>query len=133
MPASLALPARSGPFDLVFADPPYGKGLGDRALVSAARGGWLEDGALVVLEEEAAAEPDPGDGFKFLETRTFGDTIMRFFRYDASGLPRNGVWPKEPLKRGSGMTDTMHAEPETASRFSEPTVALPSAAAERAE
>jgi 16S rRNA (guanine966-N2)-methyltransferase len=89
-----------GPFDLVFADPPYGKGLGDRALVSAARGGWLADGALIVLEEEAAAEPDPGRGFQILDTRTFGDTIMRFFRYDASGLPENAVMAEGTTETG---------------------------------
>ncbi|MDR3376264.1 MAG: 16S rRNA (guanine(966)-N(2))-methyltransferase RsmD, partial [Ancalomicrobiaceae bacterium] len=44
------------PFDLVFADPPYGKGLGDKALAAAVSGGWLKPGALVVLEEVAEAE-----------------------------------------------------------------------------
>ena len=39
------------PFDLVFLDPPYGKGLGEKALASAAAGGWLKPGALCVLEE----------------------------------------------------------------------------------
>ena len=29
------------PFDLVFLDPPYGKGLGEKALQSAAEGGWI--------------------------------------------------------------------------------------------
>ena len=71
-----------GAFDLVFADPPYGKGLGERALVSAAAGGWIRDGALIVLEEEAAADPDPGEGFELLDSRAFGDTVMRFFRYN---------------------------------------------------
>lgn len=73
----------SGPFALVFADPPYGRELGEKALVSAARGGWLEDGALVILEEVAGAQPDPGEAFTFLESRAFGDTTMRFFRYNA--------------------------------------------------
>ena len=39
------------PFDLVFADPPYGKGLGEQALHSAAEGGWLAPQALCVVEE----------------------------------------------------------------------------------
>src|SRR4029453_8388007 len=34
------------PFGLLFADPPYGKGLGERALQSAHGGGWLMPGAL---------------------------------------------------------------------------------------
>ena len=69
------------PFDLVFADPPYGRALGDRALASAASGGWVAPGALVVLEESAAAEPAPGSAFDRLDTRAFGDTRMWFYRY----------------------------------------------------
>lgn len=75
-----------GAFDLVFADPPYGKGLGDMALASAARGGWIAQGALVVLEEEISAQPDPGQGFQLLDSRAFGDTIMRLFRYTDQDL-----------------------------------------------
>jgi 16S rRNA (guanine966-N2)-methyltransferase len=44
------------PFTLVFCDPPYGKGLGERALQSAVAGGWLAPGAIVVLEERAGLE-----------------------------------------------------------------------------
>ena len=43
------------PFTLLFADPPYGKGLGERALVAAAEGGWLTPAAICVLEERADA------------------------------------------------------------------------------
>uniref|UniRef100_UPI001954C253 RsmD family RNA methyltransferase n=2 Tax=Pseudomonadota TaxID=1224 RepID=UPI001954C253 len=43
------------PFDLVFADPPYGKGLGELAFKSALEGGWLNPDTLLVLEEEAEA------------------------------------------------------------------------------
>src|SRR5881227_169502 len=43
------------PFRLVFLDPPYGKGLAEKALVSARDGGWLTDSALIVVEEAADA------------------------------------------------------------------------------
>jgi 16S rRNA (guanine966-N2)-methyltransferase len=79
--ANLGPAAATGASGLVFADPPYGRQLGDKALASAARGGWIEDGALVILEEDVSAQPDPGPAFTFLETRTFGDTKMLFFRY----------------------------------------------------
>ena len=72
-----------GQFDLVFADPPYGQGLGDKALASAASGGWLAPNAVIVLEEEAAARPEPGAKFSLLDERAFGDTVMRIFRYTA--------------------------------------------------
>ncbi|WP_020177572.1 16S rRNA (guanine(966)-N(2))-methyltransferase RsmD [Methylopila sp. M107] len=69
-----------GPFDLVFADPPYGKGLGERALASARDGRWLAPGALVVWEEAAEAEIVAPEGFEALETRNYGDTQVRLLR-----------------------------------------------------
>src|SRR6187397_1671586 len=41
------------PFSLAFLDPPYGKGLAERALVSAGEGGWFKREALIVVEESA--------------------------------------------------------------------------------
>jgi 16S rRNA (guanine966-N2)-methyltransferase len=66
------------PFDFVFADPPYGKGLAGRALVSLRDGGWLKPGALVIVEETAAADFEPPEGFTLAERRDFGDTRMYF-------------------------------------------------------
>lgn len=68
------------PFTLVFADPPYGKGLGERALASARDGGWLAPGALAVLEESADAEVATPDGFERLERREAGDSQLVFLR-----------------------------------------------------
>ena len=39
------------PFDLVFLDPPYGRGLGDEALAGLVSGGWLAPGALVAADD----------------------------------------------------------------------------------
>lgn len=62
------------PFDLVFCDPPYRKGLGEKALLSAREGGWLAEGALIVLEEAADAEVAVPAGFELLERRDYGET-----------------------------------------------------------
>ena len=43
------------PFSLAFLDPPYGKGLAEKALASAREGGWLTADALIVVEEAADA------------------------------------------------------------------------------
>jgi 16S rRNA (guanine966-N2)-methyltransferase len=67
-------------FDLVFADPPYGKGLGERALNSLVSGKWLNPGAIVVLEESAKAEVSAIDGLTRIDERAYGDTVIRFFR-----------------------------------------------------
>jgi 16S rRNA (guanine966-N2)-methyltransferase len=68
------------PFDLLFADPPYGKGLGERALSAVLEGQWLVDGAVCVLEESADAAPAAPAPFAPLERRVYGDTALHFFR-----------------------------------------------------
>lgn len=70
------------PFNFLFADPPYGQKLGERALYAAHAGGWLVPGALVVLEEKADVELDVDPVFKSLESRMFGDTRVEFYRYE---------------------------------------------------
>ncbi len=65
-------------FDLVFADPPYGKGLGELALVAARDGGWLKPGALCLVEEAAATPFQPPAGFTLDERRDYGDTTIAF-------------------------------------------------------
>jgi 16S rRNA (guanine966-N2)-methyltransferase len=74
------------PFDLVFCDPPYGKGLGERALSSAAAGGWLKAEALCVVEERAGTALEPPGGFELLERREAGDSQLGFFRLLSSGV-----------------------------------------------
>ena len=74
------------PFSLVFMDPPYNKGLGERALASAAKGGWLQPGALIVWEEAAKAEQELPSDFNLLETRAYGDSKLAFLRYQPAPL-----------------------------------------------
>lgn len=66
------------PFSVAFADPPYGKGLGERGLASAVSGGWLVAGGLVVLEEAASSEIAPIPGLALEETRRVGDSAVAF-------------------------------------------------------
>ncbi|MEY8839684.1 16S rRNA (guanine(966)-N(2))-methyltransferase RsmD [Cribrihabitans sp. XS_ASV171] len=62
----------SAPFTLVFLDPPYGKGLGEKALKACVAGGWIAPGALIVWEENA--EMASPDGFTQESARRYGDT-----------------------------------------------------------
>ena len=68
------------PFDLVFADPPYGRQLAERAVASALAGGWLKPEAIVVVEEAAASPFSPPEGFAALDRRDYGDTTVTFCR-----------------------------------------------------
>lgn len=76
----LGEPGTLRPFDLVFADPPYGRGLAEKALVSAAGGGWLAPGAVAVVEERASADFAAPEGFALLDRRVYGDTALHFLR-----------------------------------------------------
>jgi 16S rRNA (guanine966-N2)-methyltransferase len=68
------------PFSLVFLDPPYGKGLAEKALVSARDGGWLAAGALIVVEEASDAGFKAPADFEELERRRYDDTEVVFLR-----------------------------------------------------
>jgi 16S rRNA (guanine966-N2)-methyltransferase len=68
------------PFGLAFLDPPYGKGLAERALTSARAGGWFLPDALVVVEESADAGFTPPAGYAEIERRRYDDTELMFLR-----------------------------------------------------
>ncbi|MBX3508811.1 16S rRNA (guanine(966)-N(2))-methyltransferase RsmD [Parvibaculum sp.] len=74
-------PGSVGPaFNLLFADPPYGKGLGGAALLSAREGGWLTEDALCVVEESALADFEAPEGFEEVDRRRYRDTEIIFMR-----------------------------------------------------
>ncbi len=70
------------PFSLAFLDPPYGKGLAEKAIASAQAGGWLAGGALVVVEEATEAAFAPPMGLCEVERRRYDDTELVFLRTD---------------------------------------------------
>lgn len=61
------------PYDLIFLDPPYGKGFGELALAALAPG-WLASDALIVWEENMA--PKLPTGFEQFDQRKYGDTVV---------------------------------------------------------
>ncbi|RUT31196.1 16S rRNA (guanine(966)-N(2))-methyltransferase RsmD [Arsenicitalea aurantiaca] len=81
---SLGAAGTMGPFDLVFLDPPYGQGLGEKALASARGGGWFAPGALIVLEESADVDLDPGPGFVLEDRRVYGAAAIHLLRPEDS-------------------------------------------------
>jgi 16S rRNA (guanine966-N2)-methyltransferase len=87
--ANLGPCAPQSPFGLVFVDPPYNRGLGEKALSSLVEGEWLSPGAVVVLEEAEKAEIAEVQGLALLDRRDYGDTQVRFYRFgsEASGTP----------------------------------------------
>lgn len=67
-------------YNVAFLDPPYGKGLADRALLSLARGGWLAPDALCVIEERAGLTLAVPEEFETIDARAWGETAVHFLR-----------------------------------------------------
>ncbi len=78
--AALGPAGTLGPFDLVFLDPPYGKGLAEQALASLRDGNWLAKDATIVLEEAAEVELALPEGFELDDRREYGAAAVHFIR-----------------------------------------------------
>lgn len=69
------------PFSLVFLDPPYGKGLAERALNSLVDGAWLVGNAVIVVEESAKTDVSAPDALTLLDEHRYGDTKVLTFQF----------------------------------------------------
>lgn len=67
------------PFDMVFLDPPYGKGLGERALARLGDGGWITQDALIMLEVGADEAPQLA-ALETLDERGYGAAKVFFLK-----------------------------------------------------
>ena len=78
-------PANLGaPFDLVFLDPPYGKGLGEQCLDRLVSGGWVNENSVAVLEvgfDEAPETP----GWDTHVIKDYRATKILFLKPESSG------------------------------------------------
>jgi 16S rRNA (guanine966-N2)-methyltransferase len=80
--------ALAGPFDLVFADPPYGAGEHDRFLEALGRHTALVPEGLLVLEQETKKNQENGSdpaGFVRVRREVYGRAALNFFEVLASG------------------------------------------------
>ncbi|WP_339928945.1 16S rRNA (guanine(966)-N(2))-methyltransferase RsmD [uncultured Brevundimonas sp.] len=68
------------PFDLVFLDPPYGKGLGEQALARLVEEQWLKPGAIVVFERGSGEPEIETPGYERLDARDYGAARVLFLR-----------------------------------------------------
>lgn len=76
-------------FDLVFLDPPYGKGpsspnLGEQALARMIEGNWLKPGAIVVFERGSDEPEIETPGYDRLDARDYGAARVLFLRRDGA-------------------------------------------------
>lgn len=80
--------AARAPFDVVFADPPYPLPAEDvdAVLGQLAAGGYLSDGAVVVVERSRrSVEPAWPDGLGTVEVKKYGETVLWYLRRAHAG------------------------------------------------
>lgn len=66
---------------LVFLDPPYRSGLAEKALTAFVKTGWLNSGALAMVETDAKEPIIPPREFTLVEKRNCGKAELWFLRY----------------------------------------------------
>ncbi|MRH91012.1 16S rRNA (guanine(966)-N(2))-methyltransferase RsmD [Nocardia sp. SYP-A9097] len=74
-----------GPYDLVFSDPPYAVEIDEviADLAALAAGGWLHEGALIVVERSTRSpELAWPEGYSPLKSRTYGETRLDLAEYE---------------------------------------------------
>ncbi|MGE4545554.1 MAG: 16S rRNA (guanine(966)-N(2))-methyltransferase RsmD [Pedobacter sp.] len=87
MPASnfIAKPAPSGPFDLIFLDPPYNKNLIVPTLHKIVQNGILAKEGLICIESAREDSiPDDLPGLMLLSRREYGSTAVSFYSLSTS-------------------------------------------------
>ena len=72
-------------FDLVFLDPPYKMTELGEICALLADAGLLASGAMMVLEHRTGPFGEPDERFELIRQRTYGDTEIHFYLYDAEG------------------------------------------------
>jgi 16S rRNA (guanine966-N2)-methyltransferase len=85
-PKSLDRVLKYGPFNLIFADPPYSHGLGKKALEWVAKTSVLVSGGWMVIEEFKGEElpytvmSGSESSLQFVDSRRYGQTELWFYR-----------------------------------------------------
>lgn len=77
-------PHKGEAYNLVFLDPPYRRGLTEKALVSALEGGWLAPEAVILCETAADEAFTAPNGLTERDARRYGEGMVRFLVSDAA-------------------------------------------------
>jgi 16S rRNA (guanine966-N2)-methyltransferase len=67
-------------FNLVFLDPPYRKGLGEKALDGLISGNWLSENAIIVFERAADEDDFVTDVWQKINVKTYGAAQFLFLQ-----------------------------------------------------
>lgn len=92
--SAINLPFSGKKYNLILMDPPYGKDFVSKTLKSLAKNNWLENDAIIVIEQpknediildQNARENNPtlGFGMTIIDERSYGNSKMRILKYNS--------------------------------------------------
>ena len=68
--------------DVIFFDPPYGKGLWQKSLIEFQKEGWIEKDTLIVIETDKLIKEDIPTGFKLSRSQSYGRNLFLFLKIE---------------------------------------------------
>lgn len=83
--ATIFRPLTGEKYDLVFIDPPYGKGLTDRALITVATNRLLDADGIIVTETGKVEDLTLPNGFQIIDQRVYGAAKLSFLQSGGDG------------------------------------------------
>jgi len=92
------LDARGESFELIFLDPPYGRGMARRALETLSQSSIVSPGALIVAEHSPAEELDSIPPLQLVDYRKYRGTRVSFFRPEKESPDPHSVAQKITFK-----------------------------------
>ena len=75
-------PVKSQAVDIIFMDPPYAKGLWEKALPVFIQNGWIDDNTLVVIETDKIEKSIIPQWFAEIDRRSYGRNTFVFLMLD---------------------------------------------------
>jgi 16S rRNA (guanine966-N2)-methyltransferase len=73
------LPRASAPYDVLFADPPYDVPVLPALMEGLVREGWVHANSLLITEQRQRTEGVEHPAFTLLETRKYGESVLRLY------------------------------------------------------
>ena len=64
--------------DIIFFDPPYGKGLWQKSLCQFREKGWLTENTLIIIETDKLIKEDIPEGFEIIREQSYGRNLFLF-------------------------------------------------------
>ena len=73
-------PVSSECADIIFFDPPYGKGLWQKSLIQFQKNGWINNKTLVIVETDKLIQEEIPDSFEITRTQSYGRNLFLFLK-----------------------------------------------------